>query len=81
MYLRQSPKLRRKRFRSHDNRGRMTEKRHIAERPRSVQGRRLIHRDPVKFKMINADNGTEFHQPRAIEADRKARFNSANPYH
>jgi IS30 family transposase len=43
--------------------------------------RRLIHRDPTAFKTITADNGTEFHQYRAIEADRKVRFYFANPYH
>ena len=43
--------------------------------------RRLILRDPASFKTITADNGTEFHQYRAIEADRKVRFYFANPYH
>jgi len=40
-HLRQSPKLRRKRYRSYDSRGRMAGKRHISERPKSVEGRRF----------------------------------------
>lgn len=129
-HLRQSPKLRRKRYRSYDSRGRMAGKRHISERPRSVESRRhrghweidtvmgkgspdcivtlverktgflmigklqdrttqslnqktkrLIRRDPGAFKTITADNGTEFHQYRAIEACHKVRFYFANPYH
>jgi transposase, IS30 family len=129
-HLRQSPKLRRKRYRSYDSRGRMAGKRHISERPKSVEGRRhrghweidtvmgkgspdcivtlverktgflmigklkdrttrslnrktqrLIRRDPAAFKTITADNGTEFHQYRAIEAKSKVRFYFANPYH
>ncbi len=39
-HLRQSPKLRRKRYRAYDRRGRMTGKRHISERPKSVESRR-----------------------------------------
>lgn len=39
-HLRQSPKLRRKRYRSYDSRGRMAGKRHISERPKSAEGRR-----------------------------------------
>lgn len=39
-HLRQSPKLRRKRYRSYDSRGRMAGKRHISERPKAVEGRR-----------------------------------------
>ena len=39
-HLRQSPKLRRKRYRSYDSRGRMAGNRHISERPKSVEGRR-----------------------------------------
>jgi len=38
-YLRQSPKQRRKRYRSYDSRGRMSDKRHISERPKSVESR------------------------------------------
>lgn len=39
-HLRQSPKQRRKRYRSYDSRGRMAGRRHISERPRSVESRR-----------------------------------------
>lgn len=129
-HLRQSPKLRRKRYRSYDSRGRMAGKRHISERPKSIEGRRyrghweidtvmgkgskdcivtlverktgylmigkladrttrnlnkrtlaLIARDPRAFKTITADNGTEFHQYRQIEAAHKVRFYFATPYH
>jgi len=38
-YLRQSPKQRRKRYRSYDSRGRLANKRHISERPKSVESR------------------------------------------
>ncbi|GJM08347.1 MAG: hypothetical protein DHS20C11_06230 [Lysobacteraceae bacterium] len=39
-HLRQSSKRRRKRYRSYDSRGRLAGKRHISERPKSVEGRR-----------------------------------------
>ena len=39
-YLRQSPKQRRKRYRAYDSRGRLADKRHISERPESVESRR-----------------------------------------
>lgn len=39
-YLRQSPKQRRKRYRAYDSRGRLAGKRHISERPPSVETRR-----------------------------------------
>ncbi len=42
---------------------------------------RLIRRDPGAFKTITTDNGTEFHQYRAIEACPNVRFYFANPYH
>lgn len=38
-FLRQSPKQRRKRYRAYDSRGRMADKRHISERPKSVESR------------------------------------------
>jgi len=38
-YLRQSPKQRRKRYRAYDSRGRLADKRHISERPKSVESR------------------------------------------
>lgn len=129
-YLRQSPKQRRKRYRSYDSRGRMTDKRHISERPKSVESRRtkghweidtvmghgssdcivtinerksgyvligklkdrttaslnkraiaLIKRHSKSFKTITADNGTEFHQYRTIEAHTNVRFYFATPHH
>jgi IS30 family transposase len=39
-YLCQSPKRRRKRYRAYDSRGRLADKRHISERPKSVEARR-----------------------------------------
>lgn len=41
-YLRQSSKQRRKRYRAYDSRGRMANKRHISERPCTVESRRTI---------------------------------------
>jgi len=40
--LRQSPKLRRKRHNSYDSRGRLAGKRHISERPASVESKRRV---------------------------------------
>jgi transposase, IS30 family len=40
MNLRQSPKLRRKRYRAYDSRGKLADKRHISERPPSIETRR-----------------------------------------
>jgi IS30 family transposase len=42
LHLRQSPKLRRKRHNSYDSRGRLAGKRHISERPASVETKRRI---------------------------------------
>lgn len=39
-YLRQSSKQRRKRYKAYDSRGRLANKRHISERPASVEGRK-----------------------------------------
>lgn len=39
-HLRQSTKQRRKRYRAYDSRGRMADKRHISERPKSVETRK-----------------------------------------
>lgn len=39
-HLRQASKLRRKRYKAYDRRGRLTEKRHISERPASVETRK-----------------------------------------
>ncbi|WP_036161342.1 IS30 family transposase [Marinimicrobium sp. LS-A18] len=129
-HLRQSPKVRRKRYKAYDSRGRLADKRHITERPRTVETRRykghweidtvmgkgstdcivtlverktgflmigklqdrstrslnkktkrLISRDPLLFKTITADNGTEFHQYKNIEAHSSVKFYFANPYH
>lgn len=41
-YLRQSSKQRRKRYRAYDSRGRMAGKRHISERPSSIESRRVV---------------------------------------
>jgi transposase, IS30 family len=128
--LRQSPKIRRKRYKAYDSRGRLAEKRHITERPTTVETRRyighweidtvhgrgsrhcivtlverktgyvmigilkdkttaslnkktnmLIRRSPTLFKTITADNGTEFHQYKKIEAASNVKFYFANPYH
>lgn len=128
--LRQSPKIRRKRYKAYDSRGRLAEKRHITERPTTVETRRyighweidtvhgrgsrhcivtlverktgyvligilkdkttaslnkktkmLIRRSPALFKTITADNGTEFHQYKKIEAEANVKFYFANPYH
>lgn len=129
-YLRQAPKRRRKRYNAYDSRGRLTDKRHISERPHSVETRKykghweidtvhgrgsnhcivtllerktgyvmigklpdkstvalnkktinLINRNPLDFKTITADNGTEFHQYRKIETKHAVKFYFATPYH
>ena len=41
----------------------------------------LINRDPVLYKTITADNGTEFHQYKKIEAVTDVKFYFARPYH
>ena len=41
----------------------------------------LINRNPNAFKTITADNGTEFNQYKAIEANQDVEFYFANPYH
>jgi IS30 family transposase len=43
--------------------------------------RRLIRRAPDKFKTATADNGTEFHDYRAVERTTGLRFYFATPYH
>ena len=43
--------------------------------------RQLIHRSGMKFKTITADNGTEFHQYKAIESTCGVKFYFATPYH
>ena len=42
---------------------------------------RLIRRDEAAFATVTADNGTEFHDYRRIEARTKALFYFARPYH
>ena len=41
----------------------------------------LMRRAPQSFKTVTADNGTEFHDYRAVEATTGARFYFATPYH
>lgn len=43
--------------------------------------RRLIRRAPQHFKTLTADNGTEFHDYRALEATTGVRLYFATPYH
>jgi len=127
--LRQRPKHR-KRYGTNEKRGRLSGKRHISERPASVESRRqvghwevdavvgtgtkdcvvslverstgfvligklrdrtvaslnrraikLIRNSPAPFHTITADNGTEFHGYRAIEAATNVSIYFANPYH
>ena len=130
-HLRQAAKRRRKRYRSHDSRGRLSGKRHISERPAEVETRtvighweidtmmgnehgrnsvitlveratgytvvgklarhcagdatarciELIGRHPDNVATITADNGTEFHSYREIEAATGAEFYFATPHH
>jgi IS30 family transposase len=42
---------------------------------------RLIRRDEVAFETVTADNGTEFHDYKGIEARTQALFYFARPYH
>jgi IS30 family transposase len=127
--LRQRRK-RRKRYGTHENRGRLSGKRHISERPPSVEHRHqvghwevdtvvgtgtkhciislverstgfvligkltdrtvaslnrraieLIRNSPAPFRTITADNGTEFHGYRTIEAATNVSIYFATPYH
>ena len=129
-HLRQSLKQRRKRYKAYDSRGRLANKRHISERPVTVETRKykghweidtvhgrgsshcivtllerktgyvmigkltdkstaslnkktisLISREPLEFKTITSDNGTEFHQYQVIEERCGTEFYFANPYH
>ncbi len=129
-HLRQATKKRRKRYRSHDSRGRLPGKRHISERPPEVEGRQELGHweiDTVKgdsqgahtvvtmvervsgyamigklarhtaaaatavcieliakagaVKTITADNGTEFHSYRDIEAATGVTWYFATPHH
>jgi IS30 family transposase len=127
--LRQRPKHR-KRYGTHEKRGQLPGKRHISERPPSVERRHqlghwevdtvvgtgtkhcivslverstgfvligklrdrtvaslnrraieLIRNSPAPFTTITADNGTEFHGYRAIEAATNVSIYFATPYH
>ncbi len=127
--LRQAGKKRRKRYGAYDSRGRLAGKRHISERPATVEDRgelghweidtvlgstkpcivtlverkvgyliigklrnrtvaelnrvtiQLINSAPVPIHTITADNGTEFHGYKQIEAQTEALFYFANPHH
>ena len=130
-HLRQATKKRRKRYRSHDSRGRLAGKRHISERPPEIESRtvtghweidtikgdsqamhsavtlverktgftvlgklerhtasectqrvtELIARHAGRVTTITADNGTEFHSYKDIEAATGALFYFATPHH
>ena len=43
--------------------------------------RRLVRRAPQSFKTVTADNGTEFHDYRAVETTTGITFYFATPYH
>jgi IS30 family transposase len=56
----------------------------LADRTTASLNRRVIHlirRDGSAFETVTADNGTEFHDYRRIEARTQARFYFARPYH
>ena len=128
--LRCAQKRRRKRYKAYDSRGRLADKRNIAERPAVVETRetqghweidtvmgrgskhcivtlverktgytmigqlndrttkstnartiKLINRLPQRVKTITADNGTEFHQYKQVEATTGSIYYFANPHH
>ena len=127
--MRGARKQRRKRYGRHDSRGRLAGKRHISERPATVETRRepghweidtvlgstrecvvtlverqsgyllvgkmrarttaelnratcaLMCRHPGRFRTITADNGTEFHDYRALEEATGVPFYFATPHH
>ena|SRR3990167_7740273 len=54
-YLRRSQKLRHKRYRSHDSRGKLPNKRHISERPRSVESRSTLGHWEIDTVMGSGD--------------------------
>lgn len=45
------------------------------------RARRLIHRQPHRVQTITVDNGTEFHEYKALERATAARFYFATPHH
>ena len=58
--------------------GRLPGKRHISERPATVERRRTVgHWE----KTITADNGTEFHSYKKIEQATRLKFYFATPHH
>ena len=129
LHLRGARKLKRKRYGGYDSRGRLAGKRHLSERPASVENRRqfghweidtvlgssgacvvtlverksgyllvgkmrarttaelnratraLMGRYSQAFRTITADNGTEFHGYRALEAATGVPFYFATPHH
>ena len=129
LHLRGARKLKRKRYGRYDSRGHLAGKRHISERPRTVETRRqsghweidtvmgstsdcvvtlverksgyllvgkmrarttaelnratfaLMCRHPERFRTITADNGTEFHDYRSLEAVTGVPFYFATPHH
>lgn len=129
-HLRCANKRRRKRYNAYDSRGRLADKRNIAERPETIETRqtkghweidtvmgkgskhcvvtlverktgytligqlndrttrstnkrtiKLINTMPEEFKTITADNGTEFHQYKIVEAATNCIYYFANPHH
>ena len=128
LHLRGARKLKRKRYGGYDSRGRLAGKRHLSERPASVQTLQppghgeidtvlgstgacvvtlverqsgyllvgkmrarttaelnratlvLIRRYPAAFRTITADNGTEFHGYRLLEAATGVPFYFATPH-
>ena len=129
-YLRHGRKRFRKRYGRNDNRGRLAGKKHISERPASIEARsepghwemdtvmgkgskhciltlveratgytligklpdrtatatahkaiQIIHQHRPLFKTITVDNGTEFHDYKAIEQTTGVNIYFATPYH
>lgn len=130
-HLRQATKKRRKRYRSHDSRGRLAGKRHISERPAEVENRavpghweidtikgdsqalhsavtmvermtgfavlgklnrhcaaecsarvvEMVSHHRGRVATITADNGSEFHSYKEIEAATGTLFYFATPHH
>ena len=55
--------------------------RNRTSRGMTLRLRRLMRRAPQSFKTVTADNGTEFHDYRAIETTTGVTFYFATPYH
>jgi IS30 family transposase len=58
--------------------GKMMDKSTSSLNKKTIQ---LINRDPIMFKTITSDNGTEFHQYQKIESRCDKKFYFATPYH